>query len=155
APPVEVGPARRDDWPALEALQAAHPARIERPRGALARLADMPGCTTRVARRAGRPVAFACAGRGFDLRGVVHEWGGDPEGVLACREALARAGATRWHAGPVDAPAAARLRAAGSAPQVDDLALVHLPDPPALWDALVADDPRLAGVRLERDAEGL
>ena len=153
-PPVEVGAPRDDDWPALEAFQAAHPARIERPAGALARLAAIPGCTTHVARRAGRPIAFACAGRGADLRGVVHEWGGDPDGVLACLEALARAGATRWHAGPVDSPVAARLRAAGSTPHEDALALVRIPDPPALWDALLAGDRALAGVRLERDGAG-
>src|SRR5690606_19609244 len=152
--PLAVGPPAPADWPLLERLAAARPSRAERPPGALARLAAAPDCTTRVARRAGRPVAYACAGRGADLRGCVHEWAGEPDATLVCVEALARAGARRWLAGPGDDPAAARLRAAGADAHAGDFALAWLPDPAALLAHVAGDVPALAGVRLAADGAG-
>lgn len=151
---VAVGPPAPGDWPALERLYDTRPTRAERPPGALARLAAAPDCTTRVARRAGRPVAYACAGRGADLGGCVHEWAGDPDAVLACIEALAKAGARRWLCGPGDDPAAARLREAGAEASPGDFALAWLPDPPALLAHVAGGVPALAGIRLRAEATG-
>jgi GNAT superfamily N-acetyltransferase len=150
-PAPAVGPATTEDWPHLESLHRARATGAQRPAGALAHLAAAPGCHTLVARRAGRAVGYACAGRGADLRGVVHEWGGETQGVLACVEALARTGAHHWLSGPGGDPAAERLRAAGAGAVAGDFALLHVPDPPALLAHLTLGDRSLAGVRLARE----
>lgn len=150
-PALTVGPATADDWAHLEALHRARPTRAERPAGALARLAAAPGCLTRIARRGGRAVAYACAGRGADLQGIVHEWAGETPGVLACVRALGRTGARHWLSGPGGDPAAELLRAAGASAIAGDFALLHVPDPGALLAHLVGGDRSLAGVRLTRE----
>jgi GNAT superfamily N-acetyltransferase len=151
---LAVGPPTDLDWPQLEALQHTRPTRAERAPGALARLAAAPGCHTRVARRAGQVVAYACAGRGADLRDHVHEWAGETQGVLACVEALAAVGARHWLGGPGGDPAVERLRSAGADALAGDFALLHVPDPPALLAHVVASDASLARVRLRRGAAG-
>ncbi len=112
---LAVAPVGEADFAVLEALYARKPAHAVREPGALARLAAAPEVTLRVARRGGSPVAYAACGRGDDLRGVVHEWAGDADGVLACAEALrAEAGASLFLAsGHAEAPAE-RLIAAGA-----------------------------------------
>lgn len=144
-----VRPPAASDWPALEALYGAKTSGIVRPSGALARLAAAPECRIAVAERSGRPVAYAAVGRGDDLRGVVHEWAGDPAGVLACLEPL-MAGAERvgFLSGPaVEAPVPA-LRAAGAEPHTRPLGWMRILDPQGLWRALAAGVPELEHAEL-------
>lgn len=149
APAPEVSPPRAPDWTALEALYTARTGRAEREPGALARLASAPDCRVRVARAEGRPLAYAACGRGDDFRGVVHEWAGEPGGVLACLETLAReSGPVHWLTGPVDEEPGPSLRAAGAHADPGALALVRPLDAQALWAELAASRPELAGLGL-------
>jgi GNAT superfamily N-acetyltransferase len=115
APGLELAPARAADFPALEALYAQKPVHVARAAGALAKLARAPEVTLCVARRDAAPLAYAACGRGDDLRGVVHEWAGDAEGVLACVSALrVQVGAALLLASAHAEPAAELLVAAGA-----------------------------------------
>jgi len=141
---------RHRDWPVLEALYARRTCRAVRPRGALRRLAAAPHTHVVVARRAGRPLAYAAVGRGLDFQGVVHEWAGGEAGVLACLEALCdRFGplALRW--GPVDEAPVARLRAAGARERVGHAACVALLDAAGLATRLAGPALARAGAAIE------
>ncbi|RIK98945.1 MAG: hypothetical protein DCC71_20710, partial [Proteobacteria bacterium] len=106
-------------------------------------------CATRVARRAGVAVAYASAGRGDDLRGVVHEWAGEPDGVLACMEALCGAGvASLCLAAATEEAPIARLRAAGAAGERAPFAWLRAADLADVWSALTAGAAALADVQL-------
>jgi len=153
----EVGDVAADDWPDLEAAYRARSVRAERRDGYLASLASGPDCRVSVARRGGRAVAYAALGRGNDFPGVVHEWAGEPAGVLAClaqlldgRESLA------WLTGPadLDAEPAVALRAGRAELRRGGFGLVKLLDPEPLWPRLAAGDPALAETRLERRGAG-
>jgi GNAT superfamily N-acetyltransferase len=143
------------DWAALEALYAAKPSRVLRRPGELARLARCPDSRLVLARSGARAVAYAALGRGDDFAGVVHEWAGEPGGVVAC---LAELGAERdelWLlAGPQDEAPIASLREAGAQPHRGAFALLRLLDVGRLWRALSWDEPRLADARLSAHAEG-
>lgn len=95
---LEVDVANAADWPAILELRRARSCHgsLSDPGG---RLAAIPGLDVRVARRAGSVVGFAMRGRGDDFEGVVHEWGGEVEAVLAC--------CAKWL--PADDPAAGFL----------------------------------------------
>ncbi|MEW6745880.1 MAG: GNAT family N-acetyltransferase [Planctomycetota bacterium] len=62
---------------------------------ALASLLGAPGLDFRVLRRGGGAVAFAIEGKGQDLGGFVHEWGGSLEGVEELLGAMAAETRTR------------------------------------------------------------
>jgi hypothetical protein len=99
-------------------------------------------------------VAYAALGRGDDFAGVVHEWAGDPEGVLVCLEALCReSGAAVCLCGPVDEEPAPALRRAGARRQYGDFALVRLLDAGAFWR--VAAPELSERVRVEQRGEGV
>ncbi len=68
--------------PELIELYRRHAARTERDVASFARLLNGPGLETLVAWDGRRCRAYAVCGRGADLQGVVHEWGGEPEAVL-------------------------------------------------------------------------
>ncbi len=143
---LEVSRARPGDGPALDALYAAKSARLARPSGWLARLAAAPDCELRVARAQGRVVAYAACGRGDDLQGVVHEWAGEPDAVLACAsDLLGGRPALLMLAGPeLEAPVRA-LRVVGAEELRGSLALIRVLDParlPGGLEALSASDPR-------------
>jgi GNAT superfamily N-acetyltransferase len=70
------------DVEALHRLASAHPTRVERSLDDMRRLLGFAGMCVRVAIEDGVVAAFTCCGRGRDLRGVVHEWGGEPRLVL-------------------------------------------------------------------------
>ncbi|MDJ0866949.1 MAG: GNAT family N-acetyltransferase [Myxococcota bacterium] len=147
----ELGPARDADWEALETLQAARDARARRRRGELRLLAAAPSCTLRVARRQGRPAAYAAAGRGDDFRGVIHEWAGEPDGVLACFAALAeRTGELLWLAPNAEDEPARALRAAGAPLDRRPLGWMRLLDASRLLRSVARAEPALARVELCR-----
>jgi predicted N-acetyltransferase YhbS len=132
--PLTVNRGESRDFTALESLYAAKPVRASRRPGDLAALAAAPDTQLVVARHQGRSVAYAARGRGDDFPGVVHEWAGDPEGVLACLEALCgEGGAIGWLCGPLDEAPAPALRRAGARGQDGAFALVRLIDAGALW----------------------
>lgn len=81
--PVEPG----IDAPAVHALYLRHARRVRRSLSETAASLGVPGMRTLVRVRRGRVVAYACEGRGRDLQGVVHEWGGAVEDVAACLRA--------------------------------------------------------------------
>ncbi len=147
-----LGLAQPGDFGALESLYAAKPVRASRPPGALAALATGPDTRLVVARKRGRPVAYAALGRGDDFPDVVHEWAGDPEAVLACLESLCGEGrAIGWLCGPLDEDPAPALRRAGARGQQGAFALTRLLDVGELW-WLIA--PRPCGqVRFEQCGE--
>jgi len=64
------------DHAALWALHARKPQRVERSSRTMSTLLTTPGMTTVVLERRGRPVAYACTGKGADLHGYWHELGG-------------------------------------------------------------------------------
>ncbi|MHC4377241.1 MAG: GNAT family N-acetyltransferase [Planctomycetota bacterium] len=81
-PRVEARPAGSAEAPELMALYAAHAARTERDVASFARLLNGPELETLVSWDGGDCKAYAVCGRGGDMQGVVHEWGGDFEVVL-------------------------------------------------------------------------
>jgi len=150
---LELGAPCDADWPELEARYAAKPQHVTRPAGDLARLAAAPDCELCVARGGGRAVAYAAAGRGDDMRGVVHEWAGDAEGVLACLARLQeRAGAHTMLSGPTPEPPVPRLHASGATLREGAFALARILDPAELWRRLAPGEHALA---LERSDRGL
>lgn len=85
--PSGVRPLRQSDVEAVHALYAAHESRVLRSVDETARLLEVPGAAALVRERQGVVRAYAIAGRGADLAGVAHEWGGETEDVLACLSA--------------------------------------------------------------------
>ncbi len=129
---LAIAAAQASDFNVLEALYAEKPVHVARGSGALARLARAPEVRLRVARRRGAPIAYAACGRGDDMRGVVHEWAGEAEGVLACVAELQRdCGARLLLASPEPEPAVDHLLAAGALSTATPLALVRIADPQA------------------------
>ena len=74
---------RDSDAPAAHALYCAHASRVDRRPEETRALFAVPGMSTLVLERGGAVTAFACLGRGLDLKDVVHEWGGATDDVLA------------------------------------------------------------------------
>lgn len=83
-PGVEVRAMDASDCDAIHALYAAHASRVDRTPEETARSLGCPGMRVLLATCGGETLAYVCFGRGGDLAGVAHEWGGAPEGVLAC-----------------------------------------------------------------------
>jgi GNAT superfamily N-acetyltransferase len=77
------------DVPFLHRLHARHRTRLERSAEEMRALLGVPGMLTLVRERSTQashpplPVAYACLGRGRDLPDAIHEWGGEPQDVLA------------------------------------------------------------------------
>lgn len=76
-------PARPADAKAIHSLYRSHPVRVDRTVDETTALLECPEMQTIVIERSGEPVAYACLGRGQDLAGIVHEWAGATEDVLA------------------------------------------------------------------------
>ena len=83
-----VRPLRAGDEGRIHELYTWHGARVERSPEETRRLLSCPSMRVLVATRGGEVEAYVCFGRGADLSGVAHEWGGEPAGVLACLAAL-------------------------------------------------------------------
>jgi predicted N-acetyltransferase YhbS len=97
------------DHGTLHALHARNPLRVERTPAATSRLLTTPGVTTLVLETDGQVVAYACCGKGADLRGHWHELGGaDGDVARLLPAALHVAGQT--HAAVLVPPYRTRLR---------------------------------------------
>lgn len=139
--------ARLEDWPAIEAIRRRRSCHARLPVDAAA-LAAIPDLEVRVARSAEGVVAFAMVGRGDDFPGVVHEWGGETEGVLRCCSDLLE-GAAPERGLLLLSPAERsevpfRLRAAGARVVRNPLAFFAIASLPALIEDLEALVPALA-----------
>ena len=70
------------DAQAIHACYAKHQVRVERTLEETKALLACPDMLVLVCERQGEVVAYACMGRGRDLQGAVHEWGGETHDVL-------------------------------------------------------------------------
>ena len=140
---LTVREAAAHDFPMLERLYARKEVCVERAPGSLRRLARAPDTRIVCALSAGGPHAYAALGRGDDLAGVVHEWAGEPQGVLACLAELC-GGDRRLLVltGPGQSRLLERLRAGGAAEQCVPFARAKILDAERLWQ-------RLGGTELE------
>ncbi|MFM1870744.1 MAG: hypothetical protein RL398_166 [Planctomycetota bacterium] len=78
---------RIEDHAAVAALHAQKPMRIERTPHEMSGLLTTPGMQSLVRERAGRIVAYACCGKGADLHGTWHEFGGEGPEVASLLQA--------------------------------------------------------------------
>jgi GNAT superfamily N-acetyltransferase len=85
--PTQVRSALHGDFLRLHQLYMTQDRRMDRTREESAALFSTPGMQIFVHNDGMGPSAYACLGRGHDLDGVVHEWAGEAEGVLACLRA--------------------------------------------------------------------
>ena len=76
---IRVGDAR--DASDLLSMLSRHPLRVERSLEEFKILLAIPDVHTHVLERQGRPVAYCVEGKGRDMRGVIHEWGGAASAV--------------------------------------------------------------------------
>ncbi len=74
--------ANADDHEAIHGHYCRHASRLNRTVEETSALLDCPGMTTLVHEDGDHVLAYACMGRGEDLDGTVHEWGGDLNSVL-------------------------------------------------------------------------
>ena len=122
------------DVPEIHRLYSRHPSRVERTPAEMGALLAVPGMQVLVQEQAGRLQAYSCRGRGADLKGVVHEWGGAVEAVLACigahleREQPGERRELVVFAAPDSAELAAGLRRAGMACASGVLGMARLLD---------------------------
>lgn len=70
------------DAEAIHALYTRHTVRLERSLDETRALLQCPEMLVLVCIRDEKLVAYACMGRGRDLQGAVHEWGGDTHDVM-------------------------------------------------------------------------
>jgi GNAT superfamily N-acetyltransferase len=84
------------DFDELHRQYTAHECRVDRSLEDSRVLFATPGMSVLVHESNGMVDGYACYERGQDLKNVIHEWAGAPEGVLACArvwlEALAKQG---------------------------------------------------------------
>jgi len=83
--------ARPADLHRIQRLYESHPERVKRSECETQALLESPDLELLVCEAKGDVAAYSCLGRGMDFSNVVHEWGGEPEHVLA----LVRAHMTR------------------------------------------------------------
>ena len=81
--PQGVRPLADSDSDAVHRLYLQHPSRVAREPAETHALLACPGMTTLVLERDGQVVAYACLGRGYDLKDAIHEWAGGTDDVLA------------------------------------------------------------------------
>jgi hypothetical protein len=86
--PATLRLATLQDHPELTRLHAQKPWRVERAPQVMSGLLTTPGLATVVLERDGRPVAYACCGKGADLQGHWHEFGGDDADVALLLQAV-------------------------------------------------------------------
>ncbi len=77
-----VRPAAPGDALAIHDLYARHAERVGRSPAETAALLSCPGMSCLIRERDGQIAAYACMGRGADLQGAVHEWGGEADAAL-------------------------------------------------------------------------
>lgn len=98
-PPLQASPSKpgaRRGGPAdaerLLPLLAAHPLGVERSCEEFRTLLSIPRTELWLLERAGNILAYAVCGKGRDLVGIAHEWGGDPEALAELLGELAGLG---------------------------------------------------------------
>jgi hypothetical protein len=74
---LRVRPATADDLGAIIRIHDAELCRVRRDEAAWGRLFEMPRTHFYVLQRRGEVIAYGVVGKGHDLRGCLHEWGGD------------------------------------------------------------------------------
>lgn len=133
-----VRPATPADRPAIHALYSAHSARVDRTGRETDALLRCPSMDVLVRQRDGAVVAYACRGRGQDLKNTVHEWGGAPDDVLPLLRAhMARSEGDVYLMAPTTAQdLAERLAELGCVPSAGVLALGKLLDRRAAGELL-------------------
>ncbi len=140
-----VRPARPRDLAAIARLRSRRAVGTSLTEVDLRCLGDLPDLEIRVAHRGDRVVAFAMRGRGDDLQEVIHDWGGETEGVIRCARALLgeRGPGARLCllAPPIRSQTVWCLRQAGARRIPRPLAWIRL----ASLDALRADLSRVRG----------
>jgi predicted N-acetyltransferase YhbS len=100
-----IRPGNPCDAARLLPLLERHALRAERSLEDFARVLAVPGTELHVLDEAGTPLAYCVIGKGRDLRGVVHEWAGDPVSVAALlRGVAARSNAPLWLLSPEHVP---------------------------------------------------
>ena len=162
--PGETGvrPRAPSDDEALHALYLRHPERAERTLAEMRALLACPDMEVLVCERWGRIDAYACLGRGRDLRDTVHEWAGDARALLALLRSFLERRAGRGEEGELYLMSprsaidlAARLKAVGVEPVRGVLAMGKVLDLAAFAElARFALDRRGAtGVRLDAGGE--
>jgi GNAT superfamily N-acetyltransferase len=136
APGATVRALAPDDHGALHRLYSLHVSRVDRTPAETRALLSCPGVDTLVLERGRDIAAYACLGRGKDLEGCVHEWGGAADDVLALvrehGERAARRGddRPRYLMTPATARALhARLQTLGVAGVQGVLGMARLLDP--------------------------
>lgn len=141
-PPQAIRP---DDWPALLTLRSRRSCRMSLPAEQWRALDSLPDLDGLVVRDGEHLRAFALRGRGDDFRGVVHEWGGDPEGVLACCARWLEQGANDdgllLLAPTEHSEVSWRLRRAGARVIVGPLAWFRIASPAVFLAELAAQTP--------------
>lgn len=80
--PAGIRPIEARDHAAIHALYQEHASRVDRSEAETKAMLSVPGMTAYVCERDDEIIGYACLGRGEDFDGVIHEWGGSPEGVL-------------------------------------------------------------------------
>ncbi len=64
-------------------LYQSHSARVNRTREEFSQLLTAPGMELFIHKRIGKIQAYGAVGKGADFKETMHEWAGDPQGVLA------------------------------------------------------------------------
>lgn len=149
------------DDEALHALHLRHPERTERTLAEMRALLACPDMEVLVCERWGRVDAYACLGRGRDLKDTVHEWAGDARALLAMLRAFLERRAGRAEGGDLYlmSPRSAvdlgsRLRALGVEPVRGVLAMGKVLDLVAFARLAVAALDRRAATEVRLDAGG-
>ena len=81
---LNIRPLAKGESGDIHALYSKHEARVARSATETSMLLACPRMTVLVAEREGEVISYLCFGRGADLEGVAHEWGGNADGVMAC-----------------------------------------------------------------------
>jgi GNAT superfamily N-acetyltransferase len=85
---MKVRAMRAEESGVVHDLYSKHASRVGRSAAETATLLSCPRMIVLVAELEGEVRSYLCFGRGADLEGVAHEWGGAPEGVMACLDEL-------------------------------------------------------------------
>jgi len=158
--PAEPVPRAADerDFADMHELYATQELRVLRTRSESELLYASPGMRILVAEGSRGVEAYACLGRGEDLRGVVHEWAGSTPGVLACLrsflELAAAAGASEplYLMGPVrSGPIPSELERLGAPSAVGFLGMGKLLDVELAGQALRESAERELGIEARAD----
>ena len=127
--------ARKDDLTAMRFLHAREPSGLRRGPREWEILFAMPATRFHVLERQGRIAAYGVVGKGADLQGCIHEWGGEESLVTALVAGIMRNEDLKEifvMTPPWKRAAADLLSGAGSEEHTGALAMLRINDAPAL-----------------------